>query len=322
MKKHTKLSMALVASFVLLAMSSSATAITSDSTTNSTVTVDVTSKVAIDITPQDLSYTGMEPGTTVTSTDSGYSAIELENIGSVNISQVWMNASVPSSNPFGSGLASNYDAGNFIQISPTGEIGTASSNNFTFVNRKEFNESNDLSYVFTPSADRWDYGRFRAGDQEFFWAVNATSNACTGANGEKLRVGNKAHNKTATGSADFTSSEYTSYPLTETGNSHGIATGVNITLPSGNTRYYDVLTKCSGDETYTVRTRYNPKATGATDLTFDGTQIEHLLNSTVGSQGAMQPGEHFQVNTSVEVPQGVPQNAGISGLLRVLVSSG
>jgi len=80
-----------------------------------------------------------------------------------------------------------------------------------------------------------------------------------------------------------------------------------------------VLTQCTSSDTHTLRTRYNVKAGGATDLSLDGTNVRHVVNATNNNE-ELQPGEHFQVNTSVQVPQGV-QSGEISGYLRVFVNS-
>lgn len=297
---------------------------------NSTVTVDVAEKVAIDISPEDLSYSGVNPGASLFETDGDINggpvgAVEIENIGSQNITNVWMNTSTPNDNPFGTGLESQYDAGNFMEIKPTGESNSLDASNFRYVNRKEFNESRDLSYVFTPEAGDWRYGRFKAGDQEFFWAVNTTGGTCEiDGDNDDFRVGNVAHNQTATGATDFTSGgDFTSYALTSaSGDAEALAAGVSFTPPGDSTRNYDVLVEC-GDPTYTVRSSYNINALGETDLSLDGSATDYVLNSTGDPQShELQPGETFGVNTSIRVPQGVPSgNDGITGTLRVLVNT-
>lgn len=310
-------------------MGTASAQVTSEDTDNSTVTVDVASKVAVDISPSDISYGAIDPGSAVLESNSSsvggpVGAVEIENIGSENITQVWLNTTTPDDNPFGTGLAQEYDAGNFIEVKPEGEADTTSASEFRYVNRKDFNETGDLSYVFTPEdGGEWEYGRFRVGSQEYFWAVNTSEStgACETTGSNDFLVGQNAHNKTNTGSTDFTNSsgDITEYGLTGTGagDAEALATGVEV-----GDRNYDVLVEC-GDPTYTVRSSYNVNALGASDLASDGSAVSHILNATEASDASeeLQPGEYFGVNTSIRVPQGVPSNAGITGQLRVLVNT-
>lgn len=295
-------------------------------TDNSTVTVNVGTQTAIDISPSALNFGTIEPGTEVNETTSGFTHFEVENIGSNNITNVWANTSTPTTDPFGTGFASNYDVGNFIQIQPDNEIaGVASDNSFTYVNRKEYNESNDLSYITTPEGtnQEWRYGRFRVGEQEFFWAVNTTTTgACeTGdTDSDDLRVGVQPHNQTATGSVDFTTaSEYDSYDLASGTTVEGVASSVTLSSATLDAdRTYDVVANC-GAETYTYRSKFNPDVAGE-DLTATGGAAQYLLSGTAGSAEAFQPGEHFEVNVSVRLPQGVAATGTsetIDGLLRI-----
>jgi hypothetical protein len=315
-------------------MGTASAQVTSEGTDNSTVTVDVASKVAIDISPSDISYSNIDPGSAALQSDgsdvgAAVGAVEIENIGSENITQVWLNTSVPNDNPFGTGLEQEYDAGNFIEVKPEGEAGTASDTNFRYINRKEFNETGDLSYVFTPDdAGTWKYGRFKVGSQEFFWTVNTTGPAgtcVTNDGGDDFRVGQNAHNQTHTGSTDFADGSYTTHSLVTggSGDADALAAGVTIDPPGMDSRSYDVLVNC-GDPTYTVRSSYNVNALGAPDLVNDGSAVEHILNATEAADpnAELQPGEHFGLNTSIRVPQGVPSgNNGITGQLRVFVNT-
>ncbi|MFT4892377.1 MAG: hypothetical protein ACI8Z7_000149 [Candidatus Nanohaloarchaea archaeon] len=310
-------------------MGTASAQVTSEDSDNSTVTVDVASKVAVDISPSDISYGAIDPGSAVLESNSSsvggpVGAVEIENIGSENITQVWLNTSVPNDNPFGTGLAQEYDAGNFIEVKPTGEANTVSGvSKFKYINRKEFNETGDLSYVFTPEdGGEWKYGRFRVGSQEYFWAVNTTGTpgTCQTDGSDDFLVGQNAHNKTNTGSTDFTDlADISEYGLTNagSGDAEALATGVTV-----GDRNYDVLVEC-GDPTYTVRSSYNVNALGAPDLVNDGSAVSHILNATEATDASqeLQPGEYFGINTSIRVPQGVPSNAGITGQLRVLVNT-
>lgn len=296
---------------------------------NSTVNVQVESQVAVDISPDQLNYnndSGIIPGESERFTAEGFGSVEIENIGSANISSVWLNASQPDDNPFGTGVSTQYDAGNFVMVNSTDEItGQAPvDSGFTYVNRKEFNESNDLSYISTPN-ETWRVGRFKSGDQEHFWAVAADTNGnCDSDATDPFRVGQEAHNVTTTGSVDFVSGNYDTYTLssvTGADSNQYVASEVNITLPSGTTRNYDVVVNC-GDPFYVSRTQYNAQLEGLTNLVNDGTETEFILNgSTAGGEARLQPGEHFEVETQVEIPQGVASGSVTPGRLRVIVDS-
>lgn len=330
------LAFTVVMAAMLFSIGSATAQVTSDDTENSTINITIASQVAVDISPATLNYDGVLPGTQrfvtdAAGSDEAYGAIEVENIGSENITHVWLNASVPTSNPFGTGAASNYDAGNFIQIKPNGDIGgVASDSNFTFVNRKEFNESNSLSYIFTPTDEDWRYGRFRMGDQEFFWAVNTTSSGeCDTADTDDLRVGNKAHNESATGSNDFrdSSSEYTVYDLSAGTNVDAYTTNVWLNSSTQQTdRLYDVVVNCDatvgngGTGTWAMRSKFNVNPAGE-DLTDDAGSAAYVLDGTSQPSDELQPGEHFQMNTSIQVPLGVAVGNVNAGFLRVLVNN-
>lgn len=293
-------------------------------TDNSTVTVEVAQKTAIDISPSTLDYNGVNPGSVQvnTSGDEPFNSVEIENIGSTNISHVWFNASMPDSSPFGTGLATNYNAGNFIQIKPTGDLDEKSYSEFTFVNRKEFATSNIPEYIFRED-NTWEIGRFRVADQEYFWAVEqqaADGTACA-TNSDSLRVGNAAHNKTTTGSNDFRNGagEFSSYQPTDGGDtSDAVVNDVNV---SGANYRVDINCNPSNGEVTVTRSRYNIEL-GENDVA-DVTNgaAEYVLNQSVSSSSALQPGEHFNVDTRVSIPQGVAQGPVTNGFLRVLVNT-
>jgi len=327
-----KTAILVVAAVLGLAMTVSPAAsqstVETNGTDNSTVTVNVAEKTAIDISPSDLNYDGVDPGSFVneTSGDENFSSVEIENIGSTNISHVWFNASTPTSSGFGTGLASNYDAGNFIRISPQGELSSVSNSSSFFVNRREFATSNIPEYIFRPS-DSWEVGRFRAADQEYFWTVNTTTDTndnpiCSTA-GDAFRVGKTAHNQSATGSNDFRSGSGEFIARTpndgDSDQSDVVVDNVNV-----GDRNYRLQINCDTSDSTPVfvdRTRYNVDL-GADELgSITNGAAEYVLNEDATTSAALQPGEHFAVDTSVSVPQGVAQGEIDSGFLRVLVNT-
>lgn len=323
----------LFTAFVLVAfavgMVGSASAATDDGQRNSTVNVTVASETAIDVHPQSLKYTSINPGDKATSSDEqrAFGSVELENVGSTDIERVWVNATQTTSQDpqFGSSNSQDFDSGNMLMLKPgpNSDILSGDTSNYNFVNRRDygaFNDSLNPEYINAP--DTGDYyvdtngntpatasdvavGRFRVGDQEYFWAIPVGGNgACDGSGTNTfntLLVAKKPHNSTDTIPVDFTTDssgpdggdtgyntisgrDYEIYNITGSGANYGVTdtgtttgtTGVPLSDPSdGSTREYDVLTRCDTDGTsgaqgtdapHTIRTRYNVEAGSFSDL--------------------------------------------------------
>ncbi len=171
---------------------------------NINVSVNISEKTIIDIQPKEFAYgqgsTLVEPGTVAgpSQEQSGYGRIQVENLGSVNITQIWFNASYPSQRPFGTGTATYYDSANFIALNRSG--GSAPNQ---FINRVEYGldqpAAQDIIYLDTNS--NWDYGRFRNTSREYFWAVDDESGSDLG--GNTFRIGQVPHTSDQTGTTDL-----------------------------------------------------------------------------------------------------------------------
>lgn len=306
----------------------------------STVTVDVGNTTAIDLSPNNLAYSG-QPGSIVTDEASDYNGVELENVGSENITDIYFTTSQPSERPFGSGVSSAYDAGNFIQIRPSGEnTGTAAESDFHFVSRKDFNESNTLSYITEPSsAGEVRYGRFRVGNEAFFWLVTnsqdtSNANGCDGSGSSELRVGNVAHTPSATGTVDFSDSNSGAYNATDIGeasDNYGRVDNIQLATNEG-VKNTTMLTWCgdsaqlsADNSTHVIGTRWNPEeredgATGLMSLNTDS--LNKILTNGAGTDdNELQPGEHFTVLTRAAIPNAVANGQVGSGDLTVKVTT-
>jgi hypothetical protein len=347
---------ALSAILLAVGMASTAMAQSSDNE-GSDVNVTVSSVVEVDISPNRLDYVGNSPGSFNDTSNRDYQGIEIENLGSENITNIWMGASTVFDRPFGTGQATNYDAGNFMQIRPVsgvegvvapddgGDSADAQSG-FHYLNRKEYNESNTLSYINLPDSGEWRYGRFREGDEEFFWAASLSDgtdsfaeNLCDGEASEEMRVSWNSHDRGNLGSVDFTdSSNYVSYSPTPTGD-YGKMDNVELRTDHGN-RTYTVLSWCGSDigsgdsytnSTFTIRTRYNVDAgnydqadqpTISTMADDAGSTPSKLMNSSTSQEyKELQPGEHFTVQTGISVPYGVSQGEVTEGQMTVYVNN-
>lgn len=187
--------------------------LTAEDNESATVTVNISSITMIDITPADFEWSGLYPGDVGDSSDEqkgNYYAIQIENIGSKNITHVWFNASYPTSNPFGTGNNSA-DAGNFVVLSKN-----TSSDDFWFINRVEYNTTAELVYLkdpegnMAPNASKYIYGRYHNASNEYFWMINKV----TGCNGSAtIYIGNTSHSKTQTGTTNFESGDVESFSL-------------------------------------------------------------------------------------------------------------
>jgi hypothetical protein len=390
-----KAAVALVAAVTVIGLTTNAAA---DSTGSDTADLDITvaTSTNVDINPTQLTYGGgggLAPRDFKASDNNNFAGIQVENSGSNNITGMSIRTTQPNSDPFGTGFAGEYDAGNFFNLRPqnnTGfaigpDIGSDSSVGGTtsddsiggnvntdetayhYPARVDFNASGPtqntgsepaaLTYVEVPGPE-FRYGRFRAGDEEFFWAIETGSsdeddgNVCDGgSSGEtELKVGNKPHTDDAIGTVDFTDSNeanYANYSVSTEDNSgdFGITDGVELNTTHGNTTY-SVLSWCAGgtsldtsnagaasDKTFLVRTKYDlqpfedaaddfPDTAGPITPPSDGGGVQKLINTDETASGnPMHPGNSFTLFTGVEIPRGVASGSVGPGTLTVTASS-
>ena len=297
-KKLVGFSLFLVA--VLLAVGVTKAATTAG---NATVDINVASKTAVDVTPTAISWSGIQPGSV-----TGETAIELENIGSVNVTKIWFNTTYEGSNPYGTGLNGNYDAANFLQLS------NESNGNFYFVNRVEYNQSKWPIYLTTPSG-AVSSGRFREGNHEWFWAlVPGASGKCNATDAEFYLASDTgsgatisgAHNETQNGDTDLTDGEV----------AHTMSVGTSplnnwgYTQVSINGHDYDVVV--SSDCNEVVFNHWNKDLAGASDAS---TNTEYLLQET------FTPGELAEAYVRAAVSYGVALGNLKQGWLTVIVDT-
>jgi hypothetical protein len=276
---------------------------------SSNITVTVNSKTQIDVKPEELNFPSMDVGTQEVESsngNNGFGALEIENIGSEYIDRVWVNATAPSSDPFGTGDPTNYDAGNFLQVKPSNESSKVSvrgnSSTYHFVNRYEFTTAWSSSGGEIPSYIEADpsnidnggtpsetyVGRLSAGDQWYFYviATGSSNDVCDGTGSAIMRLGNTSHSPDQFGTVDFTESgpnDWREYEISQSTGDYGIVsggptseTGVRLNLTDSNDnsfyREYDMLTACdtadfASSDPHTIRTRYNVQAGDEEDLT-------------------------------------------------------
>lgn len=314
-----------------------------EDTDESEVIVDVSTETAVDMHPEQLSYSGITPGSEALEDDSGVAAVQIENVGSNSIDTVHMEATAPEETPFATGDRDAYDTANFVSIdvsNPEDHTDLDDSINAydypVFVNRKDFAEVRDLSYIFVEDEEEWEYGRFRVADEEYFWAVETSIDGSE--TDLELRVGTTAHTQSQTGTSDFGdgAEDYDTYQMTsvqdgsEDNPTYWVPDeAVSIprtdsgdeTIAQEDWRDYDVVVQTDPGATggvYTVRSRFNEEVEGV-DLTTEGSVTDYIFNSDGAS--VLEPGDSFPVDVNVNVPRGVPSgDASSPGILTVVVT--
>ena len=283
---------------------------------NATVTVTLQSRTWVDVSNDHMSWTeNVEPGTVPNclSTDddcvsvSGRSntvyAMEVENIGSENVSKVWLNATMPSSNPFASGDGNTYDPGNFLAVTNniTGE------GSYYFINRVEFAMPRAPVYLKRGSIPNDRTGRFRNASKEWFWGLNKSS-GCN-ETGTQLYIGDSAHDPNgAMGDIDLTDNTPWTLTTSSTDNTYGWA---NITI-GGEEYNVAVPSDCSRVIFY----KWNMDLPGASET---GTNAAYIFdNETEGHDFA--PGNYTPIYVEARIPFGTYVGTLPTGYMRVIVN--
>lgn len=341
---NTTIKSAVLGLLVLAAFSASGAALEQNATESATVDVTVQSDVAVDVHPTNLAYTDATVGSQDNKSDSGYASVDVYNTGSLYIDRIWLNTSTPSSDPFGTGSANSYNAGNFFMVKPNNasELLNGDSTNYHYVNRVEFthNLSQDSevpSYLDTTPIQSVNYGandkgvytgRFRVGSKDYMFVIasgTSGTSTCDSTSGSPvLRVANTPQTDTQVGTTDFSDSgtDYTQYNITSQVGTYGIADDVpagQAGVVLGN-REYDVLTKCQVNNAEAIRTRYNVEAGDASDLATNGARTQFLLSGDTAST-QLEPGSTVTFDTAVQVPRGVAAGSVTQGDITVVISA-
>ncbi len=255
---------------------------------NLSINVTVKNRTIVSIDPSILVWPAEYPG----NQSSTIHQVGIENLGSTPIQYIWFNNTYPSSNPFGSGVASNYDAGNFVVVQAKG------GGNYYFPARYEYNQSYTLVYVDIPSG--WYYGRFRNASHEYFWTVDATGGNCS-QDGTLFRIGVNEHNATNTGSVDLdpsdgSSDSYYQYALSYT-NWNGQNWGYTAINVSAQNETYCVAVNETCD--LAIFYHWAMDAPGAGSPPCNETYAEYW------SSTPLNPGGALAANVTVRIPYGV-----------------
>ncbi len=302
-------------------------------TDNATIMVSLNTKTMIDISPSNMSFGTADPGTRVGNyTNNELSGVsktgfQLENIGSTNITNMWLNVTQPSERPFATGDSSKYDAANFISaninVSPDGSaIGPGT---MSFVDRLEFNETRELVYLNLPTNTK-SYGRLRSGHNEFFWVLFGDTTQCNASSAGTLefRIGLIPHNQTQTGTINLDNGvEDTDWDTIDFGAMYDTGHNANwsysttapnfITLDSPSSIYCVApYLDCSKVRIF----RWNADAPGAGTCGLSGSG--YVYNST---NTDLLPGDSMAMNIEMRVPFGTAMGQVKTGYLTVIAQS-
>jgi hypothetical protein len=292
--------------------------LTINATDTATVTVTLAMRTIVDISPSIMTWT-VDPGavcgrdisgSTCNETTGNFRAVQIENIGSRNITRIWFNTTMPTQSPFATGDTSQTDSGNYVVMTQNESVATP----FYFVKRVEYNSTRDIWYLtdpdgnMPPNVSKFTYGRFHNGSEEYFWFIDKPS---TGLCNESsyIRIGNTAHTQSATGSVDFSdASQYDEITLTpgttyatgdiNTGPLDGYSVAVSNTTAAGCRVMFSHWFK---------------------DYPFD--TLSEAVYSFDSTTNPLVPGDSIAKLIGVIVPYGIHEGASGQGTLTVLVTA-
>ncbi len=311
---------------------------------NANVSVTVNTNTMVDITPAVFSWTNVDPGGVGdnNSEANNYYALQVENIGSHNITHVWFNATYPTSSPFGVGSTANTNTGNYVVLSKPTQNNTLINNRtlfhqtlnstYRFINRAEYNNTRGLVYVTDPEGNlptdnsRFWYGRFRNASTEYFWMVNITDGSCEN---NEFFIGDAPHTKTTTGSVDFSTcaAGLSNGPVANPGVSDcrwGTFTNNSIVGgASAGTTYGYAEVNVSGEHYCVVIANCSRLFFSRWNRDFpfnlcNSPYSEYAWNST--TDGPLTPGDSFVMGIKVRVPYGIYEGTSNQGYITAIVN--
>jgi len=311
--------LAVVMAAVLLAVANQNVNAATNKSNTANISVQIAGLTLVDAAPERLVFNvsgGLNPGSVGTGSDvynqyrNKPGSIQIENIGSTNITKIWFNTTYESSNPFGTGSRLAYDAGNFVVISKE------DANSFYFVNRVEYNRSRELVYVNTPSG--WAYGRIRNTTFEYFWAVQNQSSQSQ-CNSTTIRLGINYHSQTVDGSTNFDSNEgatngvdYNEFTLTDASWTGGGNVGY-ANINAGPFNGYCVAVWNCGEKLMLYK--WNDDAPGAGSCG----NADYFWDNT--TDGVLYPGNSTVADLRVRIPYGVMMGYVNEGTLTIIAQS-
>jgi len=312
--------------FLTILILSSFTVAEDDAEQESDVTVEIEEETIIDIQPDELAWgtddVGLAPGSVggMDEEQNDYGNIFIENLGSVDITDVWFETTSVDNDedPFlGEG---SYDASNMVTL---GED-ISDDLDATFVDRKEYamSEEDAEDFIFMDIDDGWTLGRFRVANQEFFWSYE------TGETIEDLEVRVAEDPRVVESDDGEATGETGTTDLTSDGNDY--VTLENFGENDGDTLEIDSDPETDGAEPinaeYCVVPDLDDDVEGSLRFIDWNVQDENVDGSCDEAvqeplDGDLEPGQFSSFDIRVFVPFGVPAEDPIDGELRILATS-
>ncbi|MBN2014252.1 MAG: hypothetical protein JW778_03640 [Candidatus Altiarchaeota archaeon] len=299
--------------------------LTKDESDYINITVNVSTECMIDVQPAALAWDGVAPGSVGDNNTEvlgdHYFAIQIENIGSRNITRVWFNATYPAASPFARGSAAFTDAGNYVVLSNDTSSTNPPANGFFFINRVEYNETRQLVYLrdpagnLPPNSGTYTYGRFRNATNEYFWMYDQTYGNCNTSG--TLWIGTEPHTRTQTGTTNFQSQAiggtFTTTQLT-TYNCAGLSYAVGNVNSSSPLAGYSVAMSPTCQLFFSRWNRDCPFDYSGTTAVF--------ADDVVGFPTAtLWPGDSFALAIKVYVPYGIYEGQSVPGKIWAIATS-
>ncbi len=286
--------------------------LTADDTETVSVNITVQQVTAIDVSPNAVNWTSpaLYPG--YEGTQSSYSNswidVAIENVGSTNITKIWMSASQPTSDPYTStGNPSAFDSASFIAVRKEG------GSYFYIVQSKEFNETlPDYVILPTPTGVLNLTGKIRLGITEYYLAFDDTTN--DGCHNGTVYISEYPKTNTTDGDYDLSNNTGITVNPNDNKTTYGVAA---ITLKStgqGIDETYCLFTAGSCD--YFIITKWNKDLDeGTAD---DCSADDYIfLGSTLNP---LQPGNVTQIKLAPRIPFGVAAGNLAQGTLTIYAS--
>jgi hypothetical protein len=289
-----------------------------------TVTVRVTVAPAtyVDISPDEITWTNVNPGQGPEEyPDLINYTFEIENVGSNNITRIEAWNTVPSENPFASGVPTKYVATNFLVIdlneSNLAAFQASAPRRFRYAVRREYNDSTtwELRYLELPGGVT-SVGRFRLDNNEFFWAIVPNSTGGCGVNGTandgpKIYLGETPHNYTDLGDVDLTDN-YVDIGTLVSYEEYGYSCVDVTSFTTAPAELDEYMIYISPDCSYVELVEWYVSRDSN-----DHCLADEYLWSKIAGDGDLEPGDSFSVDLAIRVPWGVVEGSVTPGTLTI-----